>query len=258
MKILYKPPKWLIFITLPFFAAQLIGQNTNKITPNYRYALKGYLSILHDTISKKENYLSSTTITTQQNQTTALPLIGISKSMKNGSFYEVSLTHLNFIHKTSTDVITSFHTTDSMGRVVPKYAINYTRTLKTRITHVGLRYESDYPILKDYANKIKPFIGISTDPSVYYEHIIPQGYGFFPHTDFEIKNTVTIIPRVLMNLSSRLFFDVHFPIALFSVAYTYHREDNPILPIFAREVFEFKTKSLPSQFNIRIGLGYRI
>jgi len=121
-----------------------------------------------------------------------------------------------------------------------------------------LRFEWNYPIFKEKLGRFQPFLGISADPSVFYENIEPYSTATFPTIYFDARNTVSIIPRIQVSLSERLFLDLNVPISMFSSVVAFRYYGNPILPTYARRMTDFSTKFLPSNLNIRLGLAYRI
>jgi hypothetical protein len=250
MKSNFKPPKWLSIIALTIFAAQLFGQNTNKTKPIYRFGLKAYLNVSHE--NKFDSYTDAahyrTTVTTQKS-TDVFPTFGFSKNRKKGRFYEISFTHFNFTH----DDALTLHRIDTLNVItIPS------RGAKSNTAYVGMRYEWSFPVFYEKLGIFQPYIGLSTDPSVFFKDIEPYSTATFPSRAFEARNTISIIPRAIVSLSSRLFLDFNVPISVFSMAATYNYTENPILPIYARTRTDFTAKYFPSQFNIRLGLGYRI
>ena len=198
MKTNFKPPKWLSLITLTFFAAQLIGQNTNKIKPVYRFGLKAYLNVSHekkyDKFTDAQQY--RTTVTTQKS-TDVFPTIGFLKNKKKGRFYEISFTHLNF--RKNDELI--IHHIDTLNITIPS------RGAKSNTAHIGMQYEWNLPIFYEKLGRFQPYIGVSTDPSVFYQNIVPYTSATFPSIAVEARNTFSIIPRAIANISSRLFLD---------------------------------------------------
>lgn len=259
MKSLFRPPNWLFTLVLTLFAAQLFGQNTKNSKPVYRYALKAYLNVSHEKKSEKTTNIDGNIITTNRNETSFLPTVGFLKQKKNGRFNEISLTHLNFSHNNYLTEVEYLFMRDSLGNLVPASNIQIpTRGLKAGKAQIGMRYEWDFPIFKDYSNIIQPFIAVSTDPSVFFQSIVPYTTAAWPTKSFELRNTFSIIPKVAFNLSPRLFLDVQCPISVFSVSGVYQYEGNPILPTYARENFTFSSQLFHKVFNFRIGVGYKI
>ncbi len=253
MKRNLQPPKWWVMLTFSMIAAQLFGQNTNKIIPSYRFAFKTYLTVLHEKKHDvKTDVINRITENTRTN-TTFLPVVGLTKLKKKGAFYEVSLTHLNFIHD---DDLTLHSIFDTASNTVTSLSIP-SRGAKAFKAHVGLRFEWAFPLFFEKLGRFQPYIGVSTDPSVFYENIVPYTTAYYPTIGFETRNTVSFIPRAVFNVSARLFLDLNVPISVFSMALTYNHVDNPILPTYARTETEFSTKLFPAQLNMRLGLGYK-
>lgn len=259
MKPLFRPPNWLFTLVLTLFAAQLFGQNTKNSKPVYRYALKAYLNVSHEKKSEKITNIDGNIITTNQNETSFLPTVGFLKQKKNGRFTEISLTHFSFSHENTSTDVTLLFVRDSLGNLVPATGLQIpSRGSNTQKAQIGMRYEWNFPIFKDYSDIIQPFIAVSTDPAVFFQSIVPYTTASWPTIFFELRNTFSIIPKVAFNLSPRLFLDVQCPISVFSVSGTYQYEGNPILPTYARENFTFSSQLFPKVFNFRIGVGYKI
>ena len=253
MKNHFRPPKWIFLFALTILAAQLFGQNTNKSTqskPVYRYGLKAYLNVSHENKidTYTDNVLYRTTETTQKT-TDFSPTIGFSKNKKKGKFYEISFTHFNF----NKDDAVTYHRIDTANTIdIPS------RGAKNFTAHVGLRYEWDFPVFYEKLGRFQPYIGISTDPSVYFLKSDPYTSATFPTTIAEANNTISLIPRLVFNASSRLFFDINLPVSVFSTSVSYRYYGNPILTTYARRTTELSSQFLPTQFNMRLGVGYRI
>jgi hypothetical protein len=255
MKHKLRPPKLLFFTILTLFAAQLFGQNTKNSSPVYRYALKGYLDVSHEKKSEAVINYYGRFVTTEQNQTQFSPILGISKLRKKGGFTEISLTHLSLV---SDDSQTKSTLLDSLGNVSNTNITIPTRGSKTMQGHLGVRWEWNFPLFFEKMGRFQPFIGLSTDPSVFYQSITPYSTATFPTKIIEVRNTFSVVPRVNIALSSRLFVDIQCPISAFSMAAKYRYESNPILPTYAREKIYASTTWFASTFNFRIGLGYKI
>ncbi len=252
MKQNLRPPKWVVMLAFSMIAAQLFAQNTNKKIPSYRFAFKTYLTVLHESkYDVKTDVINRVTETTRTT-TTFLPVVGFSKLKKKGSFYEISLTHLNFTHD---DDLSEFTLLDTLGQIT--YVSVPSRGSKSNKAHLGLRFEWAFPLFFEKLGRFQPFIGVSTDPSVFYENIVPYTTAYYSTIAFEARNTVSFIPRAVFNVSSRLFLDLNVPISVFSMALTYNHVDNPILPNYARTETGFSTKLFPSQLSMRLGLGYK-
>lgn len=251
MKRNLRPPKWLVMLTFSMIAAQLFGQNTNKI-PSYRFAFKTYLTVLNEKNQGINTDVINRVTENTRTTTTFLPVMGFTKLKKKGSFYEISLTHLNFTHD---DDLSEFTLLDTLGQIT--YVTVPSRGLKSNKAHLGLRFEWAFPLFFEKLGRFQPYIGVSTDPSVFYQKIDPYTTSSFPTVVFETRNTVSFIPRAIFNVSSRLFLDLNVPISVFSMALTYNHVDNPILPTYAQTETEFSTKLFPSQLSMRLGLGYK-
>ena len=240
-------------LAFSMIAAQLFGQNTNKKIPSYRFAVKTYLSVLQDKNNDRNTDVIGRVTENTRSTTTFSPVVGFTKLKKKGSFYEVSLTHLNLTYD---DDVTLHSIFDTLSNTVTSQSIP-SRGAKAFKAHLGLRFEWAFPLFFEKLGRFQPYIGVSTDPSVFYENIVPYTTAYYPTIAFEARNTVSFIPRAVFNVSSRLFLDLNVPISVFSMALTYNHESNPILPTYARTETDFTTKFFQSQLNMRLGLGYK-
>ncbi|MBL7813496.1 MAG: hypothetical protein JNL70_00725 [Saprospiraceae bacterium] len=258
MKPNLKPPLLLFTLLLSLFAAQLFGQNTNKINkntkekPTYRYVLKGYLSYFQE----QKQILTIDHFGRQyydfEKSAHVLPMFGFSKLRANGSFYEMSLTQLNLAKQ---DVFILRGIRDTFNGSLISTPL---QGAKSHLAHIGTRFEWNFPIFKEYMDNIQPFIGGSIDPSVLFKDITPYTIAAFPTRIFEVCNSFSIIPRAVISLSEHWLLDIHLPFSVFTTAYSYNYEGNPILPTYARSTSRFENKFSPNIWSIRLGVGYRI
>ncbi len=240
-----------------FFSTQLLAQIEKKETPQYKYAFKGYLTFSDD---KKTSILTTTdstrTQTTTQFQSAILPSIGWSKFRKNGRFTEINLTRLRFDYQESKTENKVFQR-DSFGNLVPAGDIP-TRGTKLWTNAIGLRFEWNFPVFHLENNDFNAYLGISTDPSVYFQKTESFSSAAFPTQIFDISNTFTCIPRLTYAVSNRLFIDLNIPISFFTFGVNYNYQDNPTLHNYARSTTNLTAYYPTNIWALRIGIGYKI
>lgn len=237
------------------------AQNVKKETPQYRYAFKGYLGFLNEkSVNSQTDFRGNVQTTTQRN-TAILPTIGVSKYRKNGQFFEIGLTNFDFSRRNSETTLDVLFTIDSFGnpiKVVGQQILFPSRGAYVLTNHLGFRCEWNFPLFKNEDSAIKSYIGVSTDPSLFFQNITPFTSAAFPTRTFEAANTFSLIPRLTCALSNRFFIDINAPISLVKLTFNYTLEENPILPTFARDQTSFNARFFTNILHIRFGLGYKI
>lgn len=248
---------YFLFLIL-IFSSQLSAQITID-TPQYRYAFKGYLNFSDEKkLDTQTDFIGNISVTNEQN-ITLLPRIALSKYRKNGQFFELSLTNFEFSNKKSQTENKVLFAFDSLGNRISINAGQIPiRGAQVFTNHFGFRFEWSFPMYKNEESTLKSYIGISTDPSLFFQKIVPFTSAAFVTHVGQLSNTFILIPRLTYSCSKRLFIDVNIPISFLELATKYRFENNPSLPTFARDTFNF-TARLPSNFwAIRLGIGYKI
>jgi hypothetical protein len=234
-----------------------VSAQNNADNPIYKHAFKGYLTISENskTTVLKDTFRQQTTVV---KNAAVLPSIGWVKYRKNGQFREISLTQIKVLQEVSETQNKLFNTLDSFGNIIALAGDIPGRGLTTWIAQLGVRIEWNFPIYYREKRNLAGFIGISTDPFLFFEKTKPVLSASFPARTAQLSNTFSLIPRLTYALSNRLFVDLNVPISFTTLNLNYQYVDSPILPKYARETLNFRAH-FPSNFwGIRVGLGYKI
>jgi hypothetical protein len=251
-----KPFPLLFIAFLCLTTHSISAQNDKKGTPQYKYAFKGYLNILAD---NKTITLTDDTSRTQINSSkkrTIFPTIGLSRFRGNGRFFEMGVTRLSFNYQELSTENKVFQR-DSLGNIVPGGDVP-TRGAKVWTDNIGLRFEWNFPFYYKENRDFNTYLGISMDPSVYFQKNESLNSAAPSTRIFELSNTLTVIPRITYSLSSRCFLDLSVPISFTTFDINYKFDSDPRLPISARETIDLGTRLPTHIWVIRLGLGYKI
>jgi hypothetical protein len=247
------------FILITFLLiTNSISAQIKHDTTLYHYAIKGYLNFTDNT---KTTIITDDTLFIQKNtekNKTILPTIGWSRFRKNGRFNEFGITRLSLDYQYKKSENKLLFQRDSFGNIIPGIVDIPSREVKIWTNNLGLRFEWNFPIFRKENNDFVAFLGFSTDPSVFYQKILPGTMASFPTRVFELSNTITLIPRVTYAFTNRFFMDINMPFSLVTFSGNYTHEDNPVLPSYARESINFRTRLPSNIWAIRLGIGYKI
>ncbi|NOQ70703.1 MAG: hypothetical protein GQ574_01805 [Crocinitomix sp.] len=130
--------------------------------------------------------------------------------------------------------------------------------IKTAIL-IALRYEYNFRFFKKKEDmKFKPSLGLAIRPyyskSIFQPHLSTQ----FPSNQSDIGALVSIIPRITYDLNERWFIDLNMPVNLAEFKLHSNTYFNPALPKNQQTVTTLEFETLPSQYLIRLGVGFRL
>jgi hypothetical protein len=253
----YFPQLCFCFLLISSFINPLSAQIDTKETPQYKHALKGYLTIME---TNKTNILTDSTRqqTTNLSKTTLLPSISWVTFRKNGRFREMGITQFKVMHESTQTQNELFQTRDSLGNLIPVSVSFPGRGSAIWSAQLGTHFEWNFPIYYRETHSFACFFGISTAPSLYFAKTTPFSSASFPSRVFELSNNLSLIPRMTYMVSNRLFLDMNIPISFTTFDVNYYHVDSPILPTYARTTLNFRAY-LPTNFwAIRFGIGYKI
>ncbi len=233
------------------------AQTSKKEASQYRYVFKGYLRFFYENKSIRTTDFSGNVTLEKVRNAAILPTIGIAKYRKDGQFFELSLTNFNFFYQNEEIIREVIFGIDSFGNRVTILDKIPSRGAEILTNHLGLRLERSFPLLSNKNNRFQPVVGLSCDPSVFYQSTTPFTSAAFPTRVFELSNTVAFIPRLTYAVSNRFLIDLNVPISLVKFAFDYRYDSDPRLPTFARETTGFSATLLSKMWAIRLGLGYR-
>jgi hypothetical protein len=226
---------------------------TNNGIPKIgKYALKGYFNFL---ANNKTTILTDDSTRTQINSSkkrTIFPTIGLSRFRENGQFMEMGITRLDFDYQELRTENKVFQRDLVPGGDIPS------RGAKVWTDNIGLRFEWNFPFYHKENSDFNTYLGISMDPSVYFQKNNPLNAATFGTRVFEFSNTLTVIPRITYSLSSRCFLDLNVPISFTTFGVNYKYDSDPRLPTSARETIDFRTHLPTHIWAIRLGIGYKI
>ncbi len=246
-----------LFIASFFISSNVIfAQNAKNETPQYRYVFKGYLRFFDDKQSNSQTDVDNNIYTTTRRNSILLPTIALTKYRKDGSFWEFGVTDFDFSYNKNQNDVQLLFQRDSFGNLVPATGDIPSRGIETWTNHLGLRFERSFPLLANKNKRFQPFLGLSCDPSVFYQKISPLNAAAFQTRVFELSNTITFIPRLTYAVSKRFLIDLNAPVSLVTFAVDYRKDDNPTLPSFARETTGFNARLLAKIWAVRLGVGY--
>jgi len=119
-----------------------------------------------------------------------------------------------------------------------------------------LRYELGFT--NQSTRKIKPMIGFAAQPYFYYSKFVPAVITFFPTNTATVGTTLFLVPRLMVDISKKIFLDVNIPIGIVDFYWVRKKSLDPSLTI--EEQVEHKTNHefVYKTFQIRLGLGIRI
>ena len=247
-----------LFLIIFLTTFNCISAQIKHDTTLYNYAFKGYLNF---TDNIKTTIITDDTLFIQKNterNKTILPAIGWSRFRKNGRFREFVITRLSLDYQYKKSENKLLFQRDSSGNIIPVIINIPSREVKIWTNNLGLRFEWNFPIFRKENSDFIAFLGVSMDPSVFYQKIKPMSTASFPTRVFELSNTLTVIPRVTYAFTNRFFMDINMPFSFVTFSGNYTYEDNPVLPSFARESINFRTRLPSNIWAIRLGIGYKI
>jgi hypothetical protein len=251
------PQLCFCFLLISSFINPISAQIDTKETPQYKHALKGYLTITEvnttniftDSIRQRTTNLSKTAL---------LPSVSWVKFRKNGQFREMGITQFNVLHESTETENKLFQVRDSFGNIIPGTISFLGRGTATWSAQLGLQFEWNFPIYYRETRNFACFVGVSTAPTLYFEKITSFSSASFPSRAFELSNTLSIIPRMTYAVSNRLFVDINIPISFTTFDVNYYHVDSPILPTYARTTVNFRAHLPINLWAIRFGIGYKI
>lgn len=121
----------------------------------------------------------------------------------------------------------------------------------------AMRYSYNIAILKSKDMQIRPFIGFGGTP--YYEW---ARYDFTDPSGYSAKSTeggvhLDIIPRIIWNLSEKVFLDFNLPVRLGTLRYYRHNYFTPNPADTKNDAGRISLTSLPRHYELNAGLGVR-
>lgn len=123
---------------------------------------------------------------------------------------------------------------------------------------LSLRYEYIINLIKSSTCKFAPSVGLSINPYYSSYNIKPHTTLTFPSSDFDIGAKGFIIPRLIYKYSSKCFFDLNIPLAIFDANQDFLKVRNPAIPVSSQRISTSSFDLMPKQFSLRLGFGIKL
>ncbi len=235
------------YILLIAFLLFVLSGRTQNTSLDYKKAIKIYNLTTYEenvrysgggTAYSFPNYISSYQI--------LQPTIAFQWKSNKGNFHEIELTNftLNKI-RTETEIVA-----DTSGNV-------QTRQDDLVSSLISLRYEYILNFNKSKDKKFVPSLGFAMGP--YFKQNIYQTTitNSLAYERF-IGVSAFIIPRITYYLSSKIFFDINFPISIFDNYSITRRVENPAIPDNQQTTTNYNFNVFPKILSGRLGIGLKI
>ncbi len=237
--------KFYLYIYCFLFSSLSFAQNKSL---EYNRYLKIYNLLSYQ--KNTESWLDSTNSYTSSHTSLKIvhPTIAFGWKGKNQNINELELKTL-FMNN-SDDLKTSTKISNGMNMS--------TSGEKVFSSSISLRYEYIINLIKSSTCKFAPSVGLSINPYYSSYNIKPHTTLSFPSSDFNIGAKGFIIPRLICKYSSRCFFDLNIPLAIFDANQDFLKVKNPAIPVSSQRVLSSSFNFMPKQFSLRFGVGIKI
>lgn len=125
-------------------------------------------------------------------------------------------------------------------------------------TDVSLRYELIFSLNKTEGKKLMPAIGIGINPYFFQVKSTPLTPNTFNNTITYTGAGLYLIPRLVYNISEKLYLDFNIPVMLSNNNIEINKVENPSFNINQRRTTTSNSNQFPAYYSGRIGLGVRI
>jgi hypothetical protein len=221
-----------------------------KAQDSHKVSLKLYSQLQHSTgfssnmnITNGQNALVTSTF--RNTKLSMLPGVKLQSSAKIS--HELSLTGLDWERNESlTEVAVG-------GSVIPTAGNNSNEFI------IGLRYEFGYslPVFNQESN-FNISLGAGASPTYYTVYNKPITSNSFPNGYSNLAIDLQIIPRVIYRLNDTWFLDLNIPITAIGLKYEVYTVENPAFSKDEQKQSDSSSDGLPSQYEIRFGVGYNL
>ena len=228
------------YILLIAFLLFVLSGRTQNTSLDYKKAIKVY-----NLTTYEENVRFSGGSTSYSFQILQ-PTVAFQWKSNKCNFHEVELTSLVLNKTPAVTVIAK----DTSGNVKTRHddLISYV---------ISLRYEYILNFNKSKDIKFVPSLGFAIGPYFKQNSYQPTPTSFRTHERF-IGIRTFIIPRITYYLSSKIFFDINFPINIFDIYSLRSRTENLAIPVNQQTITNFDFTVFPKIFNVRLGIGLKI
>ena len=161
--------------------------------------------------------------------------------------HELSLTGLDWERKES---LTEVAVGES---IIPVGENNFTEFT------LGLRYEFGYslPIFQE-ESKFNVEVGLGASPTYYTIKHLPFVSNVFPSKNSNLDLNIQLIPRLTYSLNENWYLDFNVPFNGVAFRYEMQKVENPAFSSDQQKQTSFSLDGLPSQYEVRLGLGYNL
>jgi hypothetical protein len=171
--------------------------------------------------------------------------LGLTLMDTKGNNHEFEINQLGFSEKESENL--TIYKKDSFYELY---------TMKSKSYKFGFSYEYQYLLKKK--NNMLPYLGISINPFIFYERVVPINPNIFETRSANTGFYLSVVPRLIINTKKRIFFDISSIISVYSTIFEKYRLFNPTLPNHLQIQTDFNSKFLPMHYLLRIGIGVRL
>jgi hypothetical protein len=200
-------------------------------------------------VKNERNYRAATNINlkTEKKINIFSPKFAIAYTAKNGNTHELEINRFELNFNSEKD-----EPLDSLNsNIVGGQEVNN--------LNFSFRYEYTPASKKSRQNKKSMFsVSYGVQPYVYNRKTIPLITTNFPESNTQIGASGYIAPRFTYQLSEKLFFDVNLPFNLIDFNFTAIEIEDPTKIKSQRNTYSTNFNTLPMNYNLRIGLAYRI
>lgn len=226
----------LLFITLPVIAQKIPRVIQLKLYGNLEQAEFNYQKTIGQRI-----------VTTNQNGYSfghLSPAINISREKYN---QEIEFSRL---------IIGRTENVQKLNNLDTNVPIPVSGERKTALD-ISMRYEFNY-YLKSNSSRFMPQIGIGVKPYFISTKTTPLTSANIPLSRMIAGNTVSIVPRIVINLNKNVFLDINTPIGILDSYYIREKEENPAFTPAEMKSSQFTTKFFQNWLQLRVGIGVNL
>ena len=175
------------------------------------------------------------------------PTLAVAYTAKNGNTHELELNRFDLSFNSEKDeLLDTINSNIIGGQEISSFNFSF-------------RYEYTPATKKSRLNKKGVFsVSYGLQPFVYNKKTIPLITTNFPDSYTQIGASGYIAPRFIYQLSEKLFFDVNLPFNLIDFNFTATEIEDPTKSKSQRNTYSTNFNMLPMNYNLRIGLAYRI
>ncbi|MEM7654560.1 MAG: hypothetical protein AAF399_00415 [Bacteroidota bacterium] len=126
-----------------------------------------------------------------------------------------------------------------------------------RKIQAGLRYQTDYMLLKQYS-KVMPFIGLYVHGTYDLIDFDASAQSLFDNSRLDILLRAGVTPSVHYLITERLEVGVGLPIELVQIGYTQEQTDDPAFLLTAQSITEAKANLVLGINRLRVLVGWNL